>query len=101
MKPMPILKEHKDKVDLSVLEIYTEKRRKLVRDKRSFTDAEGHPHIHPLVITGKGIYIVCPYCGEIHFHTREPGDRVPHCSDFKNQQKRNYIIETWEEPIDD
>lgn len=99
MKPMPILKKYRDKINTSALDIYTDptdKRKKLVRDKRSYTDAEGHPRVHPLVVTPNEVYIVCPYCGEIHSHSRAPGDRVPHCNDFENRQKRNYIIESWE-----
>lgn len=96
MKPMPILKEHKDKIDLSVLETYTERRRKLVRDKRTFTDANGHPHVHPLFALVNEVYIVCPYCGEIHSHSKAPGYRVPHCDDAVNRNKPNYCIEVWE-----
>lgn len=97
MKPMPILKEYKEKIDLSVLETYTERRRKLVRDKRTFTDANGHPHVHPLFALGNEVYIVCPYCGEIHSHSKAPGYRVPHCNDVVNRNKPNYCIEVWEE----
>lgn len=100
MKPIPILKEHKDRIDFSVIEFYTEKRRKLVRDKRTSTDTDGHPHVHPLLVCGSEVYIVCPYCGEIHSHSKAPGYRVPHCNDAVNRNKPNYCIENWEEFAD-
>lgn len=47
-----------------------------------------HPHpesavVYPLALDTYHVYIVCPYCGEIHVHGNARGDyegnRVPHC----------------------
>lgn len=98
MKPMPILKKYKDKIDTSVLDIYTDptdKRGKLVRDKRSFVDSNGFHHVHPLMFTATQVYIVCPHCGEIHSHGKAPGWRVPHCKSLDD-----YHIENWEGYVD-
>lgn len=97
MKPMPILREHKDSIDFYVIEFYTEKRKKLVRDKRTSTDVGGHTHAHPLLVCGIEVYIICHYCGEIHSHSKAPGYLVPHCGDAVNRNKPNYRIESWEE----
>ena len=94
---MPILREHRDRIDFSVIEFYTEKRKKLVRDKRTSADVGGHPRVHPLLVCGNEVYIICPYCGEIHSLSKAPGYRVPHCDDAVNRNKPNYCIESWEE----
>jgi hypothetical protein len=71
------------------LEIYHpphDKRIKLFRDPRSVVrDDYGHGqfwHVKPIAVTWDAIsvFIVCPFCGEIHGHGNAPGHRVAHCT---------------------
>ncbi len=68
----------------------------LVRDSRSFQE-EGMWHVYPIALTNSQVYIVCPYCGEVHVHGNSEGcyegHRTAHC--FKQQEETNtgYFIE--------
>jgi len=78
-------------IDLSTLKTYHlphNKRINLIRDNRSFLNSEGYWSVFPLGFSESQVYIVCPYCGEIHSHGRgeKPayhyeGHRVSHCVD--------------------
>lgn len=35
----------------------------------------------------KVVYIVCPYCGEIHSHTNSYGHRVSHCRRYEIRKR--------------
>lgn len=73
---------------------YKEKRVIKVKDKRTKI-IDGFHHVYPIAISRKQVIIVCPYCGEIHYHGLNNGEyagpRVPHCIDHKNL--RDYHIE--------
>jgi len=80
-------------IDLDDLEVYPapyHKLVKLVKDDRSFVK-DGHWHVYPVgfSMNRKILYIVCPYCGEIHGHSNGVGSRVIHC---RNKDNENYII---------
>lgn len=56
---------------------------KLLEDPRS-VEFDGKWHIQPIALSDKHVYIVCPYCHEIHSHGNAgglyEGVRVPHCA---------------------
>lgn len=70
-----------------------------LKDNRTFRVDKLY-HIYPIAITKENIYIVCPYCGQIHIHSNrffEPyGFRIPHCNEPK---KESYFIE-WVKEFD-
>lgn len=74
-------------VDLKSLTTFTwEQNIKLVQDQRSFYDnIEGFWHVYPIATDRVRVYIVCPYCGDIHIHGAGGGNyeghRVEHCKD--------------------
>lgn len=63
-------------------------------DPRSFME-DGFCQVYPIAIDRHQVYIVCPWCREIHVHGndhgRYNGHRSPHC---KNYVPRNpgYVI---------
>ena len=95
------LTETTNLVKLSSLKTYHpshDKRINLVKDKRSFQDNKGIWKVYPIGISDTQVHIVCPYCGEIHFHGRgkKPafnyeGLRRPHC-ESKNENSDYYIM---------
>jgi len=86
-------------IDLNNLEKYSsshDKRIKLVRDNRSFIDGNGFWRVYPISFSESQVCVVCPHCGEIHFHGRgkKPeykyeGNRAPQCLENENN---GYII---------
>lgn len=74
-----------------------DKRSRLATDKRTTTDADGHPHITPFYVGAVNLFIVCPYCGEVHTHGSGgagfdyTGFRTPHCARIVG--KPQYMIE--------
>lgn len=54
-------------------------------DHRSFVDSKGYWNVYPIGTDEHHVYIVCPYCHEIHCHGNAHGEyeglRVPHCHD--------------------
>lgn len=87
-------------VNLESLTVFTRDRNiRLVQDRRSFYDSiEGFWHIYPIATDRAHVYIVCPYCGEIHIHGSGGGNyeghRVEHCKDPHIKEIANgYCIE--------
>lgn len=56
----------------------------LLKDLRTDTVTEGgrkYPRVRPFLITDKDlIYIVCPFCFEIHRHGSCEGHKLAHCN---------------------
>lgn len=65
---------------------------KLVEDGRSF-ERDGRWIIQPIAISESFVYIVCPFCHEIHLHGNDGGAyegvRVTHC-------ERHFCMESYE-----
>lgn len=65
---------------------------KLVSDNRSVV-VNGRWRIQPIAVSDNSVYIVCPFCNEIHSHGNASGFfegvRVPHCND-------PHIVENYE-----
>ena len=81
--------------NINALEVYhppNHKLRKLVKDGRSYICDEGrwkgYWQIYPIGIDRFHVYIVCPYCGDIHLHGNAPGHRVSHCLN----DNKGYVI---------
>lgn len=75
--------------DSADIETYKQGRRTLYRDKRSY-EKDGMWYVHPVgESVTNSIYIVCPYCGELHSHGKASGHRVSHC---KNDNNPGYVI---------
>lgn len=57
---------------------------KAIKDSRSY-EKDGKWYVFPIAITPKQVYIVCPFCGQIHLHGYTPdkngnsGFRRSHC----------------------
>jgi ribosomal protein L32 len=82
-------------INLEDLEVYKgERNTKLVKDGRSYFDG-GCWHMYPIALSDVHVYVVCPYCGEIHLHGNITGDydgnRVQHCRGHHSDP--NYNIE--------
>lgn len=77
-----------------------DRRRKLIFDPRAFKDEDGFWHVLPFAFTEHQVHIVCPYCGQVHYHGKEPGHRIQHCRD-SHIGKRGYVIEEWEKKNND
>ena len=88
MKFVKFKKRYKDSEDLCVeldkLETYKKGNDLLLKDVRSEL-IDGIWNVHPIMMNDKIIYIVCPYCGEVHSHGAGSGSytgtRVIHCKD--------------------
>lgn len=88
-------------MDIDALEIYRDpddKRKKLVKDPRSYQDESGMWHIKPIALNECSMIIVCPFCGEIHFHSISDGHRWSHCKDGKatesyEPEEAGYVLE--------
>lgn len=85
-------------IPLTDLEQYhpaNDKRVILVKDPRSY-QTDGKWNIYPIRINSDHVYIVCPYCGEIHVHGNSKGCyegwRCPHCKDGDVRKTPNYNI---------
>lgn len=74
---------------------FKEKNTIKVRDKRTRLNKEGLYEVYPLAIDDKHVYVVCPYCCDIHIHGRFEdsdgtyGSRSPHC---RSKNSNNYYI---------
>ena len=64
-------------------------------DLRSWEDKECW-HVYPIALTDNQVMIICPYCGQIHYHGNNnghyEGHRVSHCS-INRHDNHGYIIE--------
>ncbi len=74
----------------------------LAIDPRSFVDAEGYWNVYPIAIDRHHVYIVCPWCREIHNHGNDNGDyeghRVSHCSEeCEDHDHSGYVILNFED----
>lgn len=49
------------------------KRKTHAVDHRSFIDSDGYWNIYPIAIDSFHVYIVCPYCQQIHIHGNDKG----------------------------
>lgn len=79
--------------DLQIFHPTNNKLIKLVKDCRS-VEIEGRWHIQPIALSRTHVFIVCPYCHEIHLHGNAngfyEGVRVPHCN--MDNLRNNYKI---------
>lgn len=85
-------------IDLKTLEIYHAKANKNVKlcfDKRSYVGEDGFWHVYPIGYKWNQIFIVCPYCGEIHVHGYGEGHRGEHCVEHEvdGMPKIGYFID--------
>lgn len=83
-------------IELDSLEKYHPDNNKLIklfRDNRSYQEG-GVWYVYPIALTNSQVFVVCPYCGEIHAHGNSngyyEGSRVPHCN---NPGKGDYFIQ--------
>jgi hypothetical protein len=77
------------------------KRKILAVDPRSFVDAEGFWNVYPIAIDQHHVYMVCPWCGEVHTHGNNNGDyeghRVAHCfKEGEDHKHSGYVIQKFE-----
>lgn len=78
-----------------VIEI--DERRSVVIDHRTYISPDDESwHVYPVALTIKGVYIVCPYCGQIHVHGVNPGGhyaghRLDHCDNTKRFEVHPHI----------
>ena len=61
-----------------------------VKDNRTILNNENVYEVYPIASDSKRVYVICPYCNEIHIHglNKEtiPGYRMPFCeSHVKNK----------------
>lgn len=87
----------KIKYDECNIEKYKEKNVIKVRDKRTVLNEESVYEVYPIAIYNDQVYVVCPYCKEIHIHGYTggsiPGYRSPFCISTDNSNKRgSYYI---------
>lgn len=69
----------------------------LAVDPRSFVDAEGYWNVFPIAIDQHHVYIVCPWCREVHTHGNHNGEyeghRASHCAKPGEDRKHpGYVI---------
>lgn len=80
------------------IEEYKEKNVIKVRDKRTILNGENIYEVYPAANDSKRVYVVCPYCGEIHIHgyTEDtiPGYRSPFCTLDNSIERKSYYINT-------
>lgn len=77
------------------------KRKILAVDPHSFVDAEGFWNVYPIAIDQHYVYMVCPWCGEVHTHGNNNGDyeghRVAHCfKEGEDHKHSGYVIQKFE-----
>ena len=69
------------------------KRKTHAVDHRSFIDSDGYWNIYPIAIDSFYVYIVCPYCQQIHIHGNDKGHyEGPRCSHCFTQAKNYKIV---------
>lgn len=73
-------------IDLNDLEVFKWKgNRQSVIDRRSFDNPAECWHVYPIAVDNVHVFIVCPFCGNIHLHGAGGGDyeghRVEHCNE--------------------
>lgn len=70
------------------------RRQRIAADSRTTTGADGVPCVVPFYVSASGVFIVCPYCGEIHTHgngeSGYTGHRTAHC--MSADSAAGYII---------
>jgi hypothetical protein len=70
------------------------RRQRIAADSRTTTGADGVPCVVPFYVSASGVFIVCPYCGEIHTHGNSAdgytGHRTAHC--MSADSAAGYII---------
>lgn len=81
-------------VNLDDLEVFKWKgNRQSIIDRRSFDNPAECWHVYPIAVDNVHVFIVCPFCGNIHLHGVSGGDyeghRVEHC----NEERRH--PESW------
>lgn len=67
-------------------------RRLIPVDTRTSINDRGHYVVHTIAKSGNQIFIVCPYCNEVHCHGRGEGYRGPHCDKKIEGMKDYYIV---------
>jgi len=50
---------------------------RLIKDKRSYQDAEGLWHVFPIALNPKYVWIVCPICQCVHLHGNNLAKKLP------------------------
>lgn len=82
--------------DLETYHSQNDKRVLLVRDNRSY-QKNGIWNIYPIARDKHQVFIVCPYCGEVHLHGNNQGNyegmRVPHCKRLIETPNYNILRE--------
>lgn len=89
-------RELKIKYDESNIIKFKEKNVIKVEDKRTKLNKDGLYEVYPLALHRNQVYIICPYCNEIHLHGCAegsiPGFRNPFCTSDKPIKKKTYYI---------
>lgn len=71
-------------------------RKSLAVDPRSFVDSEGYWNVFPIAIDCYHVYIVCPWCREVHGHGNDNGNyeghRAAHCKKYEHHKHPGYVI---------
>lgn len=89
------LKKLRLKFDEDNIEKFKEKNMIKVKDKRTRLNKNGVYEVYPLAVDNKHVYVVCPYCYDIHIHGRVEeadgtyGSRSPHC---RSKNSNDYYI---------
>lgn len=56
-------------------------------DRRSLpckkSKGTGYWKVKPIYATHKDVYIICPFCGQVHRHSVKDGPRIPQCGSQK------------------
>lgn len=72
-------------IDLDSLEQIKNGQNVIVKDNRTVLKEDGCFEVLPIAWSGSQVFIVCPFCGEIHQHGLAGGSytetRTPHCKE--------------------
>jgi len=96
-----VIKKSEIVVDLSIMQQYKVGHSYRWVDPRTQKNYWGYYAVYPIAITDIQVFIVCPYCGEVHCHGRSSdksgvGYRCPHCCN-KPKDAKSYFIRDNEE----
>lgn len=60
-----------------------------LKDKRTHRNSEGIFQVYPIAVNDFSIFVICPFCGNIHVHGQIEGFRTPDCM---GNQGSYYVI---------